>query len=136
MRFGTYVIAARRNAIIQHNITFYQYFGGGCMYGSGEDNLFLKACFDAGLKVYSDEFVLGTCCKDESSWFVGCNEKYFYDKGVLMGYLFPRTKYLMTLYFALRCKKETQIGALKRVGLMYKGLRNSQRLIPYEPQKA
>ena len=59
---------------------FFQNFGGGCIYSSGEDSLFLKACFERGLKVYSNAYVLGSCCKDVSSWFRGFNEKYFYDK--------------------------------------------------------
>ena len=82
MRFGACRMAVRRQALVDNNITFSQCFGGGCEFSSGEDSLFLKSCFDAGLKVYSHSYVLGTCCKDSSTWFVGHNEKYFYDKGV------------------------------------------------------
>lgn len=131
MRFGTYRIAVRRKALLDHNITFHQRFGGGCSFSAGEDSLFLKACFDAGLKVYSHNYVLGSCCKDTSSWFTGYNEKYFYDKGVLVRKLFPKTAYLMALYFGLRFKRETKIGPLKRLRLVYAGVRAGKIMNPY-----
>lgn len=132
LRFGTYTMAVRRKAILQHNITFNQNFGGGCMYSAGEDSLFLKACFDAGLTVYSHEYVLGTCCKDTSTWFTGYGEKYFYDKGVLVRYLFPKTCYLMAPYFAIRFKRETEVSVGKRLKLVYAGVRGGKNLMPYQ----
>lgn len=131
MRYGTVRVAARREAILRGNIVFHQLFGGGCMYSAGEDSLFLKACFDKGLRVYSHDFVLGTCRKDESSWFTGCNEKYFYDKGVLMRYLFPGIPRLMALYFAIRFKRQTDLSVMKRIRLMLAGVRGGKRMEPY-----
>ena len=131
MRYGTYRIAIRRRALIDHNITFHQSFGGGCPFSAGEDSLFLKSCFDAGMRVYSHDYALGSCCKDSSSWFVGYNEKYFYDKGVLIRKLFPDTAYLMALYFGVRFKRETKIGVCKRVKLVYAGVTGGKRMVPY-----
>ena len=135
MRFGTYTIAVRKSPIVNNNITFNQCFGGGCPFSAGEDSLFLKACFDAGLKVYSYDYVLGTCCKDSSSWFVGYNEKYFYDKGVLMRKLFPRAAYPMALYFGIRFKRETKLGVSARLKYMFAGVRGGKRMIPYGERK-
>ncbi len=135
MKYGTVRVAVRRRAILENSITFNQCFGGGCPFSAGEDSLFLKACFDAGLKVYSYDYVLGTCCKDSSSWFVGYNEKYFYDKGVLMRRLFPRTAYLMAIYFGIRFKRETKLGAFARLKYMLTGVRLGKRMIPYGERK-
>ena len=131
MRFGTYRIAARRSSLLRENILFNQNFGGGCPFSSGEDSLFLKACFDKGLKVYGSEYVLGSCAKDSSTWFDGYHEKYFYDKGVLMRYLFPRIPRLMALYFAIRFKRETQLSPYKRVKLMLTGVREAKYMRPF-----
>ena len=131
MKYGTVRVAVRRNSILKKNITFNQCFGGGCPFSAGEDSLFLKACFDAGLKVYSYDYVLGTCCKDQSSWFVGYNEKYFYDKGVLMRNLFPRTAYLFALYFGVRFKRETVLSVPARLRCMYAGVKAGKKMIPY-----
>jgi hypothetical protein len=131
MRFGTYTMAVRRRALVGHNITFHQCFGGGCMYSAGEDSIFLKNCFDRGLKVYSGTYVLGSCCKDTSSWFVGHNEKYFYDKGALMAHLFPWIPHLMGIYFGVRFKRETEVPVLRRVGLIFRGIAGGKKLRPY-----
>lgn len=132
MRFGTYRIAVRREALLRANLSFNQNFGGGCPFFSGEDSLFLKACFDRGLKVYAHEYVLGTCAKDTSTWFVGCNEKYFYDKGVLMRYLFPRMPHLMALYFAIRFKRTTNLTVGQRIRLMEEGVQGGKRMRQYQ----
>ena len=131
MRFGTVRVAARRDKLVRTNVTFNENFGGGCPFSSGEDSLFLKACFDAGLKVHAHEFVLGTCAKDTSTWFVGYNEKYFYDKGVLMRYLFPRCPRLMALYFGIRFKRQTELGVFHRTRLMLAGVRGGKTMTPY-----
>ena len=132
MRYGTVRVAARRQSLIRKNITFHQCFGGGCPFSAGEDSLFLKACFDAGLKVYSHPYVLGSCCKDTSTWFVGYNEKYFYDKGVLVRHLFPRSAYIMALYFGLHFKRETDLGPMERLRYVYAGIRGGKKMIPYQ----
>lgn len=135
MRFGTYTIAARRSALLRHNITFHQMFGGGCPFSAGEDSLFLKACFDHKLRVYSHSYVLGSCRKDTSSWFTGYHEKYFYDKGVLLRYLFPKMHYVMAPYFAFRFKRKTQIPPMHRLKLILAGIRGGKNMLPYEDKK-
>lgn len=132
MRFGTCRVAVKRKALLDNNITFHQRFGGGCDFSAGEDSLFLKACFDKGLRVYSYNYTLGTCAKDVSTWFVGHNEKYFYDKGVLIRKLFPKSAYLMALYFGIRFKRETKLGVFKRLRLIYKGVRGGKKMQPYK----
>lgn len=132
LRFGTYRIAARRKALLRCNITFHQCFGGGCSFSAGEDSLFLKSCFDHGLKVYAHDYVLGQCRKDSSSWFVGYNDKYFYDKGVLVRHLFPRMYWLMGLYFAVHFKRQTELGVMRRIRLVYAGIRGGKKLRPYQ----
>lgn len=131
MRFGTCVLAARRASLLRCGIHFHTLFGGGCLYSAGEDSLFLKSCFDSGLRVYGHRYVLGTCSKDQSSWFTGCNEKYFYDKGALMACLFPRCSRLMVLRFALIFKRETELSALQRLQWMERGRRGFRTLKPY-----
>lgn len=131
LRFGTYTLAVRRTSVQRCGITFHESFGGGCPFSAGEDSLFIKRSFDAGLRVYAHDYVLGTCCKDTSSWFVGYNEKYFYDKGVLVRHLFPITAYLVAPYFAVWFKRGTKVGGWSRLRLVYAGVRNGKKLIPY-----
>ena len=132
MKFGTYRIAVRRRAVLENNITFHQSFGGGCAFSAGEDSLFLKNCFDCGLKVYSHHYVLGSSAKDTSTWFVGYNEKYFYDKGVLVRKLFPKSAYLMAPYFGINFKRKPSLGAFKRLKLVLAGVRGGKTMKPYQ----
>lgn len=133
MRFGAASVAVKLKSIYSCGIRFNTDFGGGCIYGSGEDNLFLRDCFANGLRVYSTNVVLGACRKDSSTWFSGCNDKYFYDKGALMTYLFPRFRHLAAIYFAVRVKKQTDIDCARRIKLMLAGVRGGKRLEPYRP---
>lgn len=131
MRFGTPEIAVRRKSILKKNITFHQFFGGGCIYGSGEDSLFLRECFRQGLRVYSHDFVLGERRKDNSTWFTGYHQKYFYDKGALIYYLFPKLCYLMAIYFSIHFKKKIDISCIQRLKLMFSGIKGGKKVCPY-----
>lgn len=132
MRYGMVRIAVRRNSLLRANIAFNQNFGGGCPFSAGEDSLFLKACFDAHLRVYGSANVICQCAKDISTWFTGYNEKYFYDKGVLLRYLFPRFPRLMALYFGVCFKRETDLKVWDRLRLILSGIRGGKALLPYK----
>ncbi len=131
MRYGACALAIRRKALLKANLSFSQLFGGGCPFGSGEDSLFLRDCFRENLNVYTHSCVLGTCSRDQSSWFRGYNEKYFYDRGVLLRFLFPRTKYLMLLRFSIFFRKPTTVPMRKRFVWMYSGMKAGKNLRPY-----
>lgn len=134
LKFGACVIAVRRISLIKSNVTFSQLFGGGCIYGSGEDSLFIADCFSKRLKMYSHEYVLGTCNKDSSSWFTGFNEKYFFDKGAWIGFAFPRLKLLFLLIFGFRFRKRTDMTLRQIIYQMYRGMRAAKRLEPYSEE--
>ena len=77
MRYGTCRIAVRREAYLRANLSFHQMFGGGCPFSAGEDSLFLKSCFDKGLRVYGYDYVLVFTCacvgKYCCCFIFGCN---------------------------------------------------------------
>ncbi len=131
MKHGTYAVAIRRRALIQANLKFNELFGGGCPFSCGEDSLFIKACLDRSLRVYTDPYVLGTCCKDASSWFTGYNEKYLYDKGVLYSYLFPVLKHAVAVYYGFRLRRKTKMSARKNIRMILTGIKNAKKLLPY-----
>ena len=131
MKYGTYSIGIRRKSLIRENLKFNELFGGGCPFSCGEDSLFIKSCLDHGLKVYTDPYVLGTCCKDSSSWFTGYNEKYLYDKGVLYSFLFPRWKQFLAVYYAYRLRKKTGFSFVKNLKMIKKGIKNANSLKVY-----
>lgn len=103
-RYPTYSFAFRLNKVRSRNITFSLLFGGGAKYSNGEDSLFLKECLKKGLKVYKAPVNIGRETVRESTWFIGYNEKFFYDRGVLYYYLYGRLKTPIALRFLLKHK--------------------------------
>lgn len=132
MQYGTYVLAIKRTAMRKANLKFSHLFGGGCIYGSGEDSLFIRDCFRNGLKVYSSSYCLGKCFKDTSSWFTGYNEKYFYDKGALLACAFPKLKYLLSLYYSFRFRTLCDFSVWKIFKLYCNGIKGFRLLKPYK----
>lgn len=135
LKFGGARMAVRREAVLKHEICFTHLFGGGCIYGSGEDSLFIRDCFKAGLKVYSHSCVLGKCAKDSSSWFTGYNEKYLYDKGAWIACAFPKIKHLIKWYFVYRFAKKSGFSFAKTAKIMNKGISGFKTLATYDQIK-
>ena len=134
LKFGTYALAVRRKAVLRTNISFNQLFGGGCLYGSGEESLFILDCLRRGLKIYTHSHVLGVCRKDSSSWFTGFGEKYFFDKGAFFAFAFPKMKWAVSLFFAVRMclRKKTQLSLPKMLRMMRLGRRAAKELRGYK----
>lgn len=134
LQYGTYAVAIRKDALIRGNLSFHQAFGGGCIYGSGEDSLFICDCFKKNLNVYSHSFVLGYCIKDESSWFRGFNKKYFFDKGAFFNYAFRRMHPFISIIFAIKMmiRRKTELSLFEMICQMKNGAKASKKLITYE----
>ena len=135
LKYGACALAIRKRAVLSNNLKFSQLFGGGCIYGSGEDSLFILDCFNAGLKVYSHSYVLGKCAKDSSSWFTGYNEKYLYDKGAWIACAFPKAKHIIKWYFVCKFSKKSGISFVKTAKLINKGIVGFKTLTTFDQIK-
>lgn len=133
LRYGACRMAVRREAIVKHRLSFSTLFGGGCIYGSGEDTIFIRDCFRAGLRVYSHPYVLGACRKDESSWFRGFDEKYMFDKGAMLACAFPKGKHLLKWHFIRRYRKKSELPLKTIVQYFNKGIRAFGELNAFRP---
>lgn len=122
LKYGAPRMAVRRAAITESRITFSHLFGGGSLYGSGEDSLFILDCFRSGLNVYAHPYVLGTCAEDSSSWFTGYNEKYIFDIGAFVAAAFPNAKHFMKFYYIKKIYKKTNIPLRSILSYMNMGI--------------
>ncbi len=102
MRYGACRIAFKRESVARANVYFSLLFGGGARYGCGEDTIFIADCLKKGLKIYLNPAQIGIVNQEESTWFKGYNEKYFYDRGVLHKTLFKSLHYFINMQFAIR----------------------------------
>lgn len=106
-KYGAARLALRRQSVISSEITFSLLFGGGAVYGSGEDTVFLKECLEKGLKIYSVPYYLAEIDQEASStWFTGYNRKFFFDKGALYACLHPFFWPVFAVRYLIRYKKK------------------------------
>jgi glycosyltransferase involved in cell wall biosynthesis len=128
LRYGTLRIACRRDGILKANLWFSLLFGGGAQYSSGEDSLFLREALRKGLKIYKYPFKIAITSNDTSTWFKGFNKKYFKDKGVFLANAFPFLKYLMCIYYSIKCKKYTKdYNSFQIFNMILKGIREYEK---------
>jgi glycosyltransferase involved in cell wall biosynthesis len=134
--YGAARIAFRRKAILRKNIWFSLLFGGGTIYSSGEDTLFLREALRKGLKVYTYPKTIGTVNQEESSWFTGYNEKFYFDKGVLLSAIFPLLKYPIGLiYFPWRFKNQAELSINKIRYCILSGMKAYSKGLNYDNWK-
>lgn len=105
LKIGTPMITFKRKSILKSLLSFSLLFGGGTVFGSGEDTLFIQEAFRKKLKIYQYDFIIADVYNDDSSWFEGYNKKFFFDKGALYRAAFPKMSQLMILQFLIRKRK-------------------------------
>jgi glycosyltransferase involved in cell wall biosynthesis len=85
--FASPMVAFRLKDIKEKNILFNENFGSGTPWGPGEDSLFQRDARKAGLKLYEYPVCIATQdYSNESKWFCGYDEKYFYNQGAFAEY--------------------------------------------------
>ena len=105
LRYGTFRIAIRTDEIRKKNIYFSLLFGGGARYSAGEDVLFIITCLKRGLRIYAEPKLIGYVSHEDSTWFKGYTDKFFYDRGVLFSAISPMWAKVLCLQFAVRKRK-------------------------------
>ena len=99
LRYGSVHFVFRREALARKNIYLATNFGAGTDIGSGEDSIFILSAIRSGLRVRTNTDLIARVYNDDSTWFEGFDEKYFYDKGALARALFPKLYKLYIKYF-------------------------------------
>ena len=120
LNYATYNIAVRRSSI--GNIRFNPLFGPGAKFNNGSDSIFIVDLYRNKLKVYASPKYLGVAYNDNSTWFKGYNELYFFNKGALFTAVYPRLRHLLIVQFLLRHRYMlSNINFIKAYKLMLKG---------------
>ena len=93
-------IAMRRESI--KNIAFNEEFGAGAKYRMGEENIFLYDCLKAGKKIIYMPIMIAQLRKEESTWFAGYDEEFFYCRGANYAAMSKTFSIVLIMQFALR----------------------------------
>lgn len=121
MPWGGVRIAFRLNSMRKANVWFTTLFGGGCIFPSGEDSLWLLESKRKGLRFYVSKETIGKIDMGESSWFTDYDEKFYFGKGAFYQTAHPKTFALWMLYFLLRTRNFGKLSAFEKISCMKKG---------------
>ena len=132
MPWGAPRIAFRLDSVKRANLWFTTLFGGGCIFPCGEDTLWLSEAREKGLTFYVSEKTIGTVSYEESSWFTGYDEKYYFGQGALYQALRPKSFYLWLCYSVWRTRGEKQISIGEKIKWIRLGRKGYQNTEPYQ----
>lgn len=126
-------ITFKRCQILENDITFDIRFGAGSgIYSCAEDAIFCMDCHKRGLKMYTCPGILCDVVCDNSTWFNGYDEKYFYDVGAYLSVVYPSWKHVMKCYYPVRFRKITDLGAFEIIYAINAGFRGFKQRMSYD----
>ncbi|MBR5376701.1 MAG: glycosyltransferase family 2 protein [Lachnospiraceae bacterium] len=96
-------IAIRRS--LTGDLKFDAEFGSGAKYSMGEENIFLFRAMERGIKVIYVPERIATLLPQESGWFTGYNEGFFFDRGAGYEAMDEKHWHFLALQFLLRKRK-------------------------------
>ena len=103
LNYAAYNIAFRKKSL--GNIRMNTMFGPAAKYKSGgDDTLFIVDFLKNKLRIYSSSKTIGKIISNESTWFKGYNEKFFFDKGALFTAISKKIRKILILQYLLRHK--------------------------------
>lgn len=136
MPWGGARIAFRLSAVRKANLWFTSLFGGGCVFPSGEDSMWLHEAKKKGLTFYVSNHTIGTVSFATSTWFTGRDEKYFYGRGVYCQAVHPKTAGIWLRYYAWRMRNGCNLSWAERLKWMKHGVLGYQQMLSFEDYKA
>jgi len=135
MPWGAVRIAFRLDNVRKANLWFTTLFGGGCLFPAGEDSMWLAEAKRRGLTFYVSRETIGTVSFEESSWFTGYDEKYYYGQGAYYQAVRPRTFAVWQVYSALRTYNCGELSLGEKLKWIRYGAEGYRKMIPYEKWK-
>lgn len=132
MPWGAVRIAFRLNSVRKANVWFTTLFGGGCVFPSGEDSMWLTDARRKGLTFYVSKETIGKISFEESTWFTGFDEKMYYGKGAFYQAVHPKTIGLWMLYFAMRTQSASKLSFSEMFSWMKQGREGYQKMLSFK----
>ncbi len=131
MSWGAVRVAFRLEKVRRANLWFTTLFGGGCIFPSGEDSMWLNDAKKSGLNFYVSKETIGKVSYATSTWFTGYDEKMFYGKGAFYKAIHPKTLLLWMIYFCLRTRKLSGMSDFNKLKWMIYGIDGYKKMMTY-----
>lgn len=133
--FASPMVAFRLEDIMSHDIHFNELFGSGTPWGPGEDSLLQKDARNKGLKLYEyPDYIATQDYSNESKWFHGYNEEYWYNQGAFAEYCqMPRLRREMINVYAffIKYRKEMTLSPLEKLKWKHRGEKGWRKGVTY-----
>lgn len=133
--WGSVRIAFRLEKVRKANLWFTTLFGGGCMFPSGEDSMWLTEAKRKGLTFYVSKETIGKISYEESCWFTGYDEKYYFGQGAYYQAVRPKTFALWMIYSVVRTYSHRELSVKEKLKWIRNGSEGYRKMIPYEKWK-
>lgn len=132
MPWGAVRVAFRRSSVQKANVWFTTLFGGGCLFPSGEDSMWLREAKRKGLTFYVSKETIGDVDMRSSSWFTGYDEKFFFGKGAVCAAMYGWLSGLWSGYYLLRYRKYGKMSMAEKAKWIKLGREGYARMMGYE----
>ena len=128
--YGAPRVAFRLNSIRRTNIYFSELFGGGALFPSGEDSLWIAQLLNAGLKIFISPTYIGDVSYSQSSWHSSDEKRIKYGQGALLEARPIPFKFLFSIYYSI--KKSKNMTIREAYNWIRNGRRGYRELTSYE----
>ena len=135
MPWGALRVAFRLAPVKKANIWYTTLFGGGCVFPSGEDSMWLHDAKKAGLTFYVSDKTIGRVSFQTSTWFTGTDEKFFFAKGAYYQATHPYTLPFWISYFAWRTRRMSSMTQKEKKLWMKHGSQGYQEMLSFDNYK-
>lgn len=136
MPWGAVRVAFRRDAVRRADVWFTTLFGGGSVFPSGEDSMWLAGARKKGLVFYVSKETIGKVSFESTSWFTGYDEKYFFGRGAYYAAVYPKAFWLWALYAAVSVRARCGLAFSEKLRWMRLGRDGYRHMKGYEYYRA
>lgn len=132
--FSSVSLAFRRSEIQRKGIWFNVNLGAGSGFiSAGEETVWEDDLRRSGLNLYQCPDYITEVQQQNSTWFTGYNEKYFYDLGAVLSLRYNSfVKYLYQFYYPIRLKGDAEMSIVKQIKYMIAGMQGVKKGLNYE----
>jgi Glycosyl transferase family 2. len=131
--FSSVSLAFKREVILKAGVWFNVNFGAGSGFVSaGEESLWEFDMRNKGLKLFQCPEYITEVQQQNSTWFNGFNEKYYYDLGAFLSARFKGvTKYIYQFYYPYRLRKNSSMSIYKQLKWLMAGIKGYSKGLDY-----
>jgi len=132
--YSSVSLAFKRWDIQREGIWFNICLGAGSgVISAGEETVWEDELRKSGLALYQCPEYITEVQQQQSTWFTGFNEKYFYNLGAVLSIRYHTFKrYIYQFYYPYRLRGDTKLSFGKQLKAMMAGMKGIQKGLSYE----